>query len=222
MTMIKHHVPNQMLEQFAQGLLPASLAAAVSIHTDMCKACRQKVMALQKACAEQTFDFELADTDFALEGFDMSAMIDQITFDSSREKVVEPTAVNVNLGDIEFQLPRPLQQMEVNKPVGLGKIARAKIELGEGAIHTHLLHMGAGGEVPQHTHQGFEVTLLLQGTFEDEMGEYVPGDFIMLDGEHTHTPTSPSGCVCLTVVSDALTFTSGLSRLLNPFGKFIY
>lgn len=225
--MIKHHVPNDMLAQFAQGLLPASLAAAVSIHTDMCTQCRQQVIALQQAQTEQLCNFELAAPDSGIDdiGFgdvDFDLMLDKITADESRDYVQDKPEVKVQLGDIDFKLPKALQSMAVNKAVGFGKITRAKIELEEGAIHTHLLRMGAGGEVPEHTHQGFEVTLLLQGTFADEMGEYGPGDFIMLDAEYTHTPVSSQGCVCLTVVSDALTFTSGLSRLLNPIGKFLY
>jgi putative transcriptional regulator len=64
--------------------------------------------------------------------------------------------------------------------------------------------------------------LLLQGSFEDEMGTYHAGDFIWLNGKHIHQPVTKTGCVCLTVSSDAIRFVKGVSQLLNPIGQFIY
>jgi putative transcriptional regulator len=54
------------------------------------------------------------------------------------------------------------------------------------------------------------------------MGTYHEGDFIWLDGKHTHNPITKEGCLCLTVASDSLHFTQGLTKILNPIGKFIY
>ena len=92
----------------------------------------------------------------------------------------------------------------------------------EGEIHTSLLQIQPGGMIPEHTHKGFEVTLLLDGEFSDDMGSYEAGDFIMLDGTHQHNPKTEDGCLCLTVVSDALHFTQGFGKLLNPFGSLLY
>jgi putative transcriptional regulator len=64
--------------------------------------------------------------------------------------------------------------------------------------------------------------LLLDGEFSDDQGDYVPGDFIMLDAENTHQPISEKGCLCFTVANDSLHFTQGINRLLNPIGTFIY
>nr|WP_225310853.1 hypothetical protein [Vibrio fortis] len=38
------------------------------------------------------------------------------------------------------------------------------------------------------------------------MGEYHKGDFIWLDGEHTHQPFTKEGCVCLTVSSVSILY----------------
>ena len=106
--------------------------------------------------------------------------------------------------------------------MNLGKISRARLDFEDDAHHTSLLHIDKDGQVPCHTHKGFEITLLLEGSFEDEMGVYNKGDFIWLDGNHTHQPATKEGCVCLTVSSDALYFTKGVSQLFNPLGKYIY
>jgi putative transcriptional regulator len=104
----------------------------------------------------------------------------------------------------------------------VGKLARSRVAIDDGPLRSSLLHIGAGGEIPEHTHTGFEVTLLLDGEFSDEEGSYVPGDFIWQDGSHQHTPLTKDGCLCFTVVSSALHFNKGLSKLLNPIGNLIY
>lgn len=225
--MIKYHPTGELLEQYADGLLPGSMAAAVSIHTDMCEECRQKVAQMQSKLAQQSFDTqasepETGDFNFNINGLDMTEIINAITADTSCETAQKDENVFVSVGPVKYRLHRALKSMDVDSAVTLGKISRAKIELNEGPLHTHLLHMAPGGEVSQHTHNGFEVTLLLEGSFVDEMGEYGPGDFIMLDGANIHSPRSPEGCICLTVVSDAIKFTSGFGRLLNPLGKYLY
>jgi putative transcriptional regulator len=101
-------------------------------------------------------------------------------------------------------------------------LARTRIQLDETEIHTNLLHIEPGGSVPEHTHKGFELTVLLEGSFHDDHDKYVKGDFIMLDSSHQHHPVSPEGCLCYTVANDALHFTQGINKLLNPIGSFIY
>jgi putative transcriptional regulator len=112
--------------------------------------------------------------------------------------------------------------MPLGKTANIGKLARARIQLNENEIHTSLLQIQPGGGVPEHTHKGFELTLLLEGSFHDEQGEYVKGDFIMLDASHQHHPISEEGCLCYTVANDALRFTQGINKLLNPIAAFIY
>jgi putative transcriptional regulator len=220
--MIKHHVPDDMLKQFAEGVLPASLSAAVAIHIDMCDGCAEKVQQWQHKLALDAFDGDDMDLQLVANDLDMADMMASITEDMEQDTWHKPQPVVVSLGPAQYQLHRALQSMPVDRSVSFGKIARAKIELGEGEVHSHLLHMSPGAEVFKHTHTGFEMTLILQGSFADEMGKYVAGDFILLNDQHTHTPKSVEGCLCLTVVSDALKFTSGWSRLLNPIGKHLY
>ncbi len=122
----------------------------------------------------------------------------------------------------DYVLPSVLNNIEQGKWTHLGKISRLPLVLDEGPIHTHLLRIEPNGQIPEHTHKGFELTLLLDGEFQDETGTYVKGDFICLDSAHKHSPKTSEGCLCLTVVNDALQFTKGMSKLLNPFGNLIY
>ena len=124
--------------------------------------------------------------------------------------------------DGQLPLPRALNSLNAAPWQGVGKVSRARFQFNDDERRLSLLKIDKGGQIPQHTHTGIEITLLLEGSFEDDMGSYQKGDFIWLDKDHTHSPITQEGCVCLTLVSDSLHFTQGLSKLLNPLGKLIY
>ncbi len=152
-----------------------------------------------------------------------AAMLAKITNQPVENATTLPkTITEIEVSGQRIALPNAIKSLTLKEWQGLGKISRARINLNDETRRTSLLHIDKGGSVPHHTHKGFEITLLLQGSFEDEMGTYQAGDFIWLSDEHTHNPVTQEGCVCLTVSSDALHFTQGVSQLFNPLGKLIY
>lgn len=236
--MIKHHPKFELLQNFVNGDLPASLSAGITIHADMCPICKEKIDQITEKTAESCFEVDAADA--SIDEFinqitptdDVTnMMINDITSSDitlhtniKAETISQPVeSVNtLNFKGKDYKLPNVLKRMNINKPANIGKLARAKVQLHEGEIHTNILHIEPGGSVPEHTHKGFELTVLLAGSFSDAKGEYVTGDFIMLDGNHIHQPVSQNGCLCYTVANNALHFTQGINRLLNPIGSFIY
>ena len=153
---------------------------------------------------------------------DFGNMIDAITADDEiSEQAVQRSSL-IKVRDKHYELPRALNNVRMSSWLNLGKLSRSSLNLDEGPLHSHILHIDADGEVPTHTHKGFEITLLLDGSFEDEMGTYVAGDFIELNGEHNHKPRTKEGCLCFTVADDALQFTEGFHKLFNPIGSFLY
>lgn len=234
--MIKHHPKFELLEAFVNGDLPASLSIAITIHADMCPLCQQKILQLTEQVAEQSFEEDVISLDNldSSSHFDISidddlesdalfdSMISNITFSEDVAEVVKPTDKSVTFKDKTYVLPTVLSNIGFGKTANVGKLSRSRLQLNEDEIHTNLLHINAGGGVPAHTHKGFELTVLLDGSFTDHEGEYNKGDFIMLDGTFTHTPVSENGCLCYTVANDALHFTQGINKLLNPIGSFIY
>jgi putative transcriptional regulator len=226
--MIKHHPKFELIQAFVNGDLPASLSAGISMHADLCPICQQKISLLTDQVAELNFNESILirkdddPTNEDVSTIDFNQMIENITEsnDVYVKQVVETKTISFK--DKSYNLPSVLNNMMLGKTAHIGKLARKRIQLDENEIHTNLLHMEPTGSVPQHTHKGFELTLLLEGSFHDEKGEYVKGDFIMLDGEHVHNPISNSGCLCYTVANDAMHFTQGINKLLNPIGSFIY
>ena len=221
--MIKHHPSETLLTQYCAATLPASLSLAVSIHVDMCPICQAEVEKLEASNAKAVFSDNMnVNNDEQSDDIADSGLLELITSDDSIDEVYAVEPVTIEVIDYNYSLPRALTRISHSKFTQVGKLARSRIALDDGHLRSSLLHIDAGGEIPEHTHTGFEVTLLLDGEFTDEEGSYVPGDFIWQDGRHQHTPLTKEGCLCFTVVSSALHFNKGLSKLLNPIGSLIY
>jgi putative transcriptional regulator len=228
--MIKHHPKFELIQSFVNGDLPASLSAGISIHASMCPTCQKQISLLTDQVAELSFDDVItnfnelnstqANDDNSMLNFE--AMIEGITEFDDIDAVKTVEVRTVCFKNKSYNLPSALNNMMLGKTAQIGKLARTRVQLDENEIHTNLLHIEPTGSVPEHTHKGFELTVLLAGSFHDDTGEYVKGDFIMLDGNNTHNPVSDKGCLCYTVANDALHFTQGINKLLNPIGSFIY
>ncbi|GLT16206.1 ChrR family anti-sigma-E factor [Vibrio algivorus] len=223
---MRHHPTHELMTVFASGELPASLSIAVAAHLELCHDCQTLADRITQQAAQQEFTTPSSTPSQQDHEDDFADMIAQITQDDALLDTLfdttETAEQTIEFKGQHYTLPRALQSLVLQKPQKLGKLTRSRIDLQEGSLKTSLLHIEPGGSVPMHTHRGFELTLLLDGEFEDEMGKYQKGDFIWLTGEHEHTPTTTTGCLCFTVSNDALQFTQGISKLLNPIGQFIY
>lgn len=87
--------------------------------------------------------------------------------------------------------------------------------------HASLLRIRAGGAMPAHTHEGIELTLVLQGAFRDETGLYRVGDLSVGDAQLEHRPVAEPGedCICLVAQDAPCRFTGVVGRLLNGIGR---
>ncbi len=231
--MIKHHPESTMIHAFVAGELPASLSIAVSAHLEFCPHCKAIADKKTKALADNYLGHEVnSELDIPLlskleQGDEFSAMLAAITeqpvdYQTLAKQTAEQDAVAMVVEQKTYQLPRALRQFSQSKWSGLGNIQRARLALDEGEVHASLLQIAADSAIPHHTHKGYELTLLLDGYFEDESGRYEKGDFIILNSEHHHSPYTAEGCLCYTVSNAPLHFTSGMSKLLNPIGRFLY
>lgn len=232
--MIKYHPDTAVLKQFIAGELPVSVSLIVSSHIELCPHCQAEVAALNEESANLVFSDDMANFDLSEQtsGFESNYLsnknaldiIDEITSLEAEpdEEYLPKTVTEIEISGKRLALPRALKSIGLKEWSGLGKLSRSRLDIEDGDLRASLLHINKGGSVPTHTHKGFEITLLLQGSFVDDMGRYQAGDFIWLDGNYTHSPITQEGCVCFTVSSDAIRFTQGMSQLLNPIGKFIY
>ncbi|HAD28863.1 MAG TPA: transcriptional regulator, partial [Rhodobacteraceae bacterium] len=84
-----------------------------------------------------------------------------------------------------------------------------------------LLYIPAGQSVPDHGHRGLELTLVLQGSFADEVDHFGRGDIEIAGDDLDHQPVagSEADCICLTATDAPLRFNGLIPRIVQPFLK---
>jgi putative transcriptional regulator len=84
---------------------------------------------------------------------------------------------------------------------------------------TSLLRIAPGKAMPQHSHKGDEITVVIEGAYQDEDGRFCRGDIERASPAITHQPIADpqQGCLCLAVLSAPLRLTGLVGWLVNPF-----
>lgn len=214
---IRHHPDDATLMSFAAGSLPPAFAVVVATHVAMCPRCRRELAMLE------AFGGALIDTLASTSLDRRPPSPDQATsVPAHRTPRPRSTAAGAQ------GLPSPLGSL-----VGAGidgikwrRLAwglwRHDIELAGSASGTlRLLKAAPGQAIPEHGHGGNELTLVLQGAYRDEIGEFGPGDVADLDIEVEHTPVAhgEADCVCVIASETPARFRGLLPRLVRPFLK---
>lgn len=241
-TQANHHPAEALLREFNAGQLSTGMSVAISAHLEVCGHCRQASNVINTELAHDWMKLDLssADSSAGSPGKGKAAgeamaysgdpsLLSRITsqpqavpVSPAEASVVSPVELHVH--ERSIKLPRILSKAAQTGVVWrklAGGINSAKLILDREA-QCDFMYMKPGSQAPSHTHRGVEVTLVLDGTFEDELGTYIPGDFILRQSDQTHTPRSDEGCLCYSVLDSPLLFTSGWARLLNPFQRFLF
>lgn len=213
MAKIKHHPTEALLMAYSAGTLPEAMNLIIAAHVSMCDDCRAAVEsydALGGALMEDTCDQELsaACLDGALD------LIRGLSLDMTPAAPVRrDPAVPAPLADY---IGGRLDDVKW-RPVGMG-VKQAILETSSEAT-ARLLYIPAGTAVPDHGHNGIELTLVLKGAFEDEGGRFGPGDLEVATEDLQHMPVADvsEDCICLAVTDAPLRFKSFLPRLVQPF-----
>ena len=207
MSAITHHIPDAMIAAYASGNLPYQFAMVVASHISLCAECRAALGAHQAAggaVLESTSSVALSEN---LKS-NLMALLDEPT-------IPEPVY------DAKGIYPGPIMQALKGKPLrwkSLGMGVKQSLLSESESGSTRLLYIPAGQAVPDHTHNGLELTLVLQGSFSDETGRFGVGDVEIGDQDLEHTPVADAGdaCICLAATDAPLQFKAFLPRLLQP------
>ena len=198
--MIKTHPTEPMLRAFAADELPLPLAVGVSAHCEFCPECAARVKEFEEALACQHLAPDVPDEALPA-GFDamLAGILQQPVATEAALALPESPRPELRVAGHSYRLPRALARHHAPRWRHLGAIRQVSLPLDEMGARANLLHIEAGGRIPEHTHKGYELTLLLAGTIEDGDTRYQAGDFIWRDASHAHSPHTPDGCLCYTV-----------------------
>ncbi|OGO78495.1 MAG: anti-sigma factor [Chromatiales bacterium RIFOXYA1_FULL_46_5] len=218
---VKYHPTLELLEQFIEASLAPELSLAIAAHLDLCPHCQRIKMDLEAEAGAELVSLPEAQSAEQ----DWEQMLDFITAQPETSAQTEKRkAFTLQIQNSEIIVPASLKPLLKNKLkwLNLGGISTAKLA-GEDQHNVSLLYIRKDSEVPQHTHLGMEITLVLKGKIYDESGCYGEGDLLINTPDHTHTPrTMSEDCLCLSVLTAPLKFKKGLTRLLNPLQHLFY
>ncbi|MBR9650004.1 ChrR family anti-sigma-E factor [Thalassovita aquimarina] len=207
MSAITHHTPDAMLAAYAAGNLPYAFAVAVASHVSLCAQCRAALEAHQAvggAVLEETGAVAVSSTL-------KDNILAQLDAPFTPEPVYERNGIYPGpvMEALKGRAPRW-------KKLGMG--VRQDIMSADANGSVRLLYIPPGQAVPNHSHNGLELTLVLQGSFSDETGRFGVGDLEIADEELEHTPVADEGeaCICLAVTDARLRFRALVPRLLQP------
>lgn len=94
----------------------------------------------------------------------------------------------------------------------------------EVGIEARLIRLSPGRAVAEHGHEGAELTLVLEGGFNDGRADYVRGDVCEADGSLKHIPRAHTGgpCTCLVVEMGALRFSNPVVAVLDRLTRSVF
>jgi putative transcriptional regulator len=195
MSTINRHPDATTLMSFAAGSLSEPLAAGVAAHAAMCSGCRHELR-----------DMELIGTELLRVMPGRTAYGAVPAMPDKPQGPVPPAGRSPAPRARVDRLPAPLAHrygLDFDdipwRPLAPG-VWHCRLALSPGLEgDLRLFKIAAGCKIPMHGHGGMEITVVLDGAFADESGEYRRGDVLDLDEETAHEPVADEelGCICL-------------------------
>ena len=210
MNTIKHHLTDALLMGYSAGTLPEAFNLVVATHISMCDTCRAALAEFDAVGGEVMMQSDIAE----LDDDSLAATMALIA--------KAPTAMQQAYVKSEFPMP-------LNDYVGTGLADVKWRKVGGGVSQmvlktsddatVRLLKIPAGTSVPDHGHQGMELTLVLQGAFVDETDRFAAGDIEVANEDMHHTPVAEAGadCICLAATDAPLRFKGIIPRVAQRF-----
>lgn len=209
-----HHPDQSTLINYAAGSLPDSLSLVVACHLAECQHCRQIVAEAESfgchlmdeltpsAMSENARDNILAMLDESVPKKE-SSVVTNLKPNSEVPEPLQPL-IGERFSDLHWRSMAPGMKQFI-LPATQGQL--------------RLLKISPGTCMPVHGHTGSELTIVLKGSYNDELGRFCPGDVADLDPDVKHQPVVDGSqeCICLIATDGPLKFVGIVPRLLQPF-----
>ncbi|WP_428033792.1 ChrR family anti-sigma-E factor [Amphritea sp.] len=214
---INHHLDDATLVSYSAGALSQGMALVVASHLSICPQCRERAgisdavggALLESLEAESVADDMLASLLAQFDNLPASPATPVVTIMADPE-LPAPLAEYIHC---------PLDQLEWKRIVP--GVAYYDMPW-EGRGVSRLLKIAPGKAMLAHTHNGNELTMVLRGSFSDEVGRFCRGDVADLDDQIEHQPLvdSEEDCICLIATDAPLRFTTLFGKLVQPITGF--
>lgn len=199
-----------LMARYVAGALPLPAHVLVQAHLDIRTDNRRFVEGLEDMAGQALEEIEplaVSDRDGRLDAiFASSAPPSEERKASGSSSSIMPPVLSDFIGfDVEHVPWR-------TKLPGFREYEMGDID----GCHASMFWIKPGRAIPSHTHEGFELTLVLDGAFSDIAGRYERGDISIADEAVDHRPVAGSGrpCICFAVTDAPLKLTGSVGRRL--------
>lgn len=214
---LSHHFTDETLQDYAAGVLASSMETLIACHLTLCPHCRKR------ALMAETIAGEILNQQPAVEvhgsANDVLSLAANKTEPQSEEHAL---ALNPDIKGVPRPLarllPAPIEDLQWKAfAPGMKQFNLSSQSRKDGAFK--LLSLAPGSRMSKHTHTQRELTFIVSGSYQDEIGQYEAGDVADLDASFNHTPQviSDEPCICLIATDAPLKFEGLLGKMVQPF-----
>lgn len=201
-----------LMAEFVSGTLPTPIQVLLASHLEMNQSNQEWVSNLEALAGLELADIEpveLTDRDAMLANI-LSSKTAQEGPNQAVTTDETPDAMRRFIGSTVADISWKRNRFASIDEVKLGEFDGCKATL---------FRLQAGQGVPHHTHDGSEITLVLQGAFSDGTGHFKKGQISIADGTVDHRPIADEDddCICFAVTDAPLRLTGPLGRFIAPF-----
>ncbi|HTO30656.1 MAG TPA: ChrR family anti-sigma-E factor [Pararhizobium sp.] len=198
-----------LMARYAAGILPEPARVLVEAHLEMTSINRSRVLDFETAAADVLDKIEpvaLASRNDVLNAVFAAPPVAVTTNHLQRTThALFPPAIRDFVGFEADDIPWK-RKLPGFREYNLGKIDGCDVSF---------FWIRPGRAVPAHTHQGFELSLVLDGAFNDLRGRFGKGDISVADESIDHRPKAENEVPCIGfAVSDAPLKLTGAFRQL--------
>lgn len=220
------HPSDDLLASYAAGSLDEATGLLIASHLTLCPACRDTVDRAEVVGGALLDSLVPDDTAMAPVSADALARVLSRLDDPLPvpHRAPPPSAPQAQAGAAAEGLPAPLRQylgggLDTVRWTRLARGLEQSLVVDSGRVRARLYRIAPGVTIPDHTHHGSELTLVLHGGFSDLNGHYGRGDVASADSTVSHRPSAdPDGpCICLAVTDAPLRLNGWVGRLISPF-----
>lgn len=212
--MVREHIDtiDSLLARYVAGTLPAPARVLVEAHLELKPENRIKVTNLEAMAGLALMEIDpvaLGNRDATLAAVLQSELPTGTADDvrSNHDQTVFPKAlidfVGFDAADVPWRT-----RMPGYREYDLGDID---------GCHVNLFWIKPGRTVPAHTHEGTELSLVLDGDFTDARGYYARGDISVADDSVDHRPCAgrDRACIGLAVMDAPLKLTGSFRQMIG-------
>lgn len=210
----KHHPDPSTILAYAAGSVTESFSLLIAAHIESCTKCRGEVTQAESLGADLLQKL----TPVAMANSDLTQLWKSIEEPMMPAQPEHQRISSDGLpGVLSPFFPGGLRAVKWRSLVpGIQHHQLMDVESGSGSVR--LLRIAQGVNIPDHTHLGSELTLILQGSYSDEAGKFECGDLSDADSSVQHRPfvDSEQPCICLIATDKRLKFSNLMNRMIQP------